>query len=101
MPLSYSCYRGGFWDFNLLQYDAPTHLGNSGGPILDQSGHVVGIVVSGASPTLSNAVDSDAAERFLSANFVMYEEGDSTQDWNLHYVARQAKDFTVRVECWR
>ena len=94
-------YGGGFWDFNLLQYDALTHRGNSGGPVLDQSGHVVGIVVSSARPTLSDAVNSDAAELFLFTNFVMYEEGDSTQDLNLHYVARQARDFTVRVKCWR
>ena len=88
-------------DINLLQYDAPTFGGNSGGPILDQSGHVVGIVVSSSGPTLSNAVNSDVAEFFLSTNFVMYEEGDSTQDLNLHDVARQAKDFTVLVECWQ
>ena len=68
---------------------------------MDQSGHVVGIVVSSSGPTLSYAVDADAAEFFLSTNFVMYEEGDSTQDLNLQAVARQAKDFTVEVECWQ
>ena len=92
---------GGRRDLNLLQYDAITHRGNSGGPVLDQSGHVVGIVVSGAGPTLSNAVDTFAAELFLSTNFVKYQEGHSTQDLDLHDVARQAKDFTVRVECWQ
>ena len=92
---------GGRRDLNLLQYDAITHRGNSGGPVLDQSGHVVGIVVSGAGPTLSNAVDTYAAGLFLSTNFVKYEEGHSTQDLDLHDVARQAKDFTVRVECWQ
>ncbi len=92
---------GGRRDLNLLQYDALTHRGNSGGPVLDQSGHVVGIVVSGAGPTLSNAVDTYAAGLFLSTNFVKYEEGHSTQDLDLHDVARQAKDFTVRVECWQ
>ena len=68
---------------------------------ISQSGHVVGIVVSGAGPTLSNAVDTFAAELFLSTNFVKYQEGHSTQDLDLHDVARQAKDFTVRVECWQ
>ena len=91
---------GGRRDLNLLQYDALTHRGNSGGPVLDQSGHVVGIVVSGAR-TRFNAVTSDAAEYFLDTNFVMYEEGDSTQDLSLQAVARQAKDFTVEVECWQ
>ena len=92
---------GGRRDLNLLQYDAITHRGNSGGPVLDQSGHVVGIVVSGASPTLSNAVDTYAVGLFLSTNFVKYEEEHSTQDLDLHDVTRQAKDFTVRVECWQ
>ena len=91
---------GGRTDMNLLEYDAPTYGGDSGGPLLDQSGHVVGIVVSGAR-TRFNAVTSDAAEFFLDTNFVMYEEGDSTQDLSLQAVARQAKDFTVEVECWR
>ena len=88
-------------DMNLLEYDAPTYGGDSGGPLLDQSGHVVGIVVSSAGLTLSDAVNSDAAAFFLATNFVMYEEGDSTQDLNLQAVARQAKDFTVLVECWQ
>ena len=91
---------GGRTDMNLLEYDAPTYGGDSGGPLLDQSGHVVGIVVSGAR-TQFNAVTSGAAEFFLDTNFVMYEEGDSTQDLNLQAVARQAKDFTVKVECWQ
>ena len=91
---------GGRRDMNLLEYDAPTYGGDSGGPLLDQSGHVVGIVVSGAR-TRFNAVTSDAAEFFLDTNFVMYEEGDSTQDLSLQAVARQAKDFTVEVECWQ
>jgi len=88
-------------DPNLLQYDALIYRGNSGGPVLDQSGYVVGIVVSDAGPTLFNAVNSTAAEFFLATNFVMYKEGDSTQDLNLHVVTRQAKDFTVLVECWQ
>ena len=92
---------GGRRDLNLLQYDALTHRGNSGGPVLDQSGHVVGIVVSGSGSTLSNAVDTYAAGLFLSTNFVKYEEEHSTQDLDLHDVVRQAKDFTVRVECWQ
>ena len=36
-------------DSNHIQYDAPTQPGNSGGPVLDLSGNVVGIVSAGLS----------------------------------------------------
>ena len=36
-------------DSRHIQYDAPTQPGNSGGPVLDLSGNVVGIVSSGLS----------------------------------------------------
>lgn len=40
-------------DVRLVQFTAPIQPGNSGGPVLDQAGHIIGIVTSKLSPTWS------------------------------------------------
>ena len=82
--------------------------GNSGGPVLDQSGHVVGVVVArldalklvkrtGTLPQNMNlAISEGTARTFLDANNVPYEVEPSDKA-----IAAKARDFTVRVECWK
>ena len=92
-------------DSSRFQYDAPTQFGNSGGPVLDAAGNVVGVVVSGLddakTQSINFAVKSNIVENFLSSNNVPYEKADSTEELKLPDIAEKAERFTVLVGCWK
>src|SRR5262249_5651680 len=97
-------------DSRYLQITAPVQAGNSGGPLLDQSGNVIGIVVSkldaikvlqltGDFPQNVNfALHASIARSFLEANGVEYETTSSTRTLSAADVGERAKAFTVVVE---
>jgi S1-C subfamily serine protease len=95
----------------VIQYSAPTQPGNSGGPVLDQSGNVIGVVSSGLSKRYAEesghiaqnvnfAIKSTILEGFLKANKVPFEKADSTEELKLPDIAEKAERFTVLVGCW-
>ena len=99
-------------DSSVFQYDAATQPGNSGGPVLDLSGNVVGIVNSGLSKKYADAtghiaqnvnfaVKSYVAEGFLSANGVDFERAESKEEMRTADIAEKAERFTVLVGCWQ
>jgi len=99
-------------DSRVIQYDAPTQPGNSGGPVLDQSAHVVGVVSSGLSKKYAEqsghiaqnvnfAIKSYLVEGFLSSNGVKFKKAPSTEKLELPDIAERAEKFTVLVGCWK
>ena len=99
-------------DSRYLQISTPVQPGNSGGPLLDQSGNLVGVVsakldalkmmvaTNGDIPQNVNfAIKASIAANFLEANGVAYATGGATQPMQPADLADQAKAMSVFVEC--
>jgi S1-C subfamily serine protease len=100
-------------DSRFLQISAPIQPGNSGGPLLDRNGTVVGIVVAklnaleiasatGDIPQNVNfAIKASVAAAFLDAQGVAHAESVAVGALSTPDIAERAKSFTVQVICVR
>ena len=100
-------------DARYLQISAPVQPGNSGGPLLDASGHLVGIVTSklnaenvarviGDIPQNVNfALKAEVVRTFLDGKGIAYKKQRSDQQLSPADVGEVARPFTVYVECRR
>jgi S1-C subfamily serine protease len=99
-------------DSRYLQISAPVQPGNSGGPLLDQNGNLVGVVSAklnalklmvatngDIAQNVNFAIKSSIAVSFLEADGVGYATGAAVQPMQPADLADQAKEISVYVEC--
>jgi hypothetical protein len=98
-------------DSRYVQISAPVQPGNSGGPLLDASGHLIGIVTAklnavrvarftGDIPQNVNfALKAEVARTFLDSSGVAYRMDRSKQQLSPADIGDIARPFTVHIEC--
>jgi serine protease Do len=99
-------------DSRYLQISAPVQPGNSGGPLLDQSANIVGVVsaklnalnimvaTKGDIPQNVNfAIKASVVANFLQTNGTTYLPGESNQQIQPADIADRAKAMSVFIEC--
>lgn len=100
-------------DTSKLQISAPVQPGNSGGPLLDQAGNLIGVVVAkldaikvakaiGDIPQNINfAVKGEVAQVFLKAHKVKFKTATAIKKLENTDIASRGRAFTVLVECYK
>jgi S1-C subfamily serine protease len=98
-------------DTRFVQVSSPVQPGNSGGPLLDENGNVVGVVtakldaiktvqITGDLPQNVNfALKASIVAGFLDANRIDYLAGSATSPLKPEDIADEARSISVFIQC--
>ncbi|MDB2415532.1 serine protease [Rickettsiales bacterium] len=98
---------------NRMQFTDTVQKGNSGGPLLDTNGTVVGVIVGKMSfyladddmekaapvKTSSVAIGLDSLKGFLASNKIFYRIDNTKNKFAEGWMERKAKDYVVNIHC--
>ena len=91
-------------DSEYLQFTAPIQAGNSGGPLLNYGGFIVGINTANLRgeeyQNINFAIKGNSAQRFLGKNGIKFESGAYDEPLESPDLAEKGEKFTVRVLCF-
>ena len=94
-----------------MQISAPVQQDNSGGPLVDVKGAIVGVVVSKLNAVVfpritadipqnvNFAIKASAVTDLLDAASVKYRDNASGRDLSVETLTQQMKEYTVKIEC--
>jgi S1-C subfamily serine protease len=98
-------------DTRYLQISAAVQPGNSGGPLLDSGGNVVGMVAaklnalkfakatSDMPENINFAIKTGTLRDFLDNSVVLYQVADAKSELRTADIARNARSFTLLISC--
>ena len=98
-------------DARLMQISAPVQSGNSGGPLVDSKGSVIGVVVakldaiavweatSDIPQNVNFAIKSSSIINLLDMSSVNYRSGKLQRDLPVETLTQQMKGYTLKIEC--
>jgi S1-C subfamily serine protease len=97
-------------DYTKLQISAPIQPGNSGGPVFDQRGQVIGVVVSTASTALmanigmvtqnvNFAIRGEIAQIFMNAHGIRFRTSNSDYAIETAQIAEAGQRSTAQILC--
>lgn len=93
-----------------LQLTSPVQPGNSGGPLLDDNGNVIGIIVSRlekskeitgnrTAQNVNFAIKTNMAKIFMDLNMIDYQVRKANGSMPVSQIVTEAKEATVQVIC--
>jgi S1-C subfamily serine protease len=89
-------------DTRLLQISEPVRQNDSGGPLLDRSGHVIGVVSWRRGAPESDrglAIKAAIVQAFLDAHGISYRTSGPSSPLEAADIAGEAKGYTFTIEC--
>ena len=98
-------------DPSQIQISAPVQPGNSGGPVIDKSGALIGVVVSKLNALRAASFTGDIAQNvnfaikpevlrlFVEAEGIPFTSTDAKARLETDVLAQKARTFTTKIEC--